>query len=164
MAETKQDKLLRYLNDAYAVEVGGTASMKDIIAKAGDEKVKSAIQEHMGQTQMQAQRLTDRILALGGDKSEPKALLNEVIAKLSDITNILHDKEDQQTQDVIKAFSLENFEVGMYASLIAYAQAIGDTETATLAQGIQAEEKAAADKLLALIPALAVQAVGKAKD
>lgn len=164
MAETKQQKLLRYLNDAYAVEIGGTASMKDIIAKAGNEAVKSAVQEHLGQTEMQAQRLTDRILALGGDKSEAKAILNEVIAKASDVTNILHDKEDQQTQDVIKAFSLENFEIGMYESLRAYAQAIGDTETAALAQSIQAEEKAAADKLFALIPTLAVQPVANATD
>ncbi len=164
MAETKQQKLLRYLNDAYAVEIGATASMKDIIAKAGDSNVKSVVQEHLGQTEIQAQRLTDRILALGGDKSEAKAILNEGIAKLSDITNILHDKEDQQTQDVIKAFSLENFEIAMYESLNAYAQAIGDTETASLAQSIQAEEKAAADKLFALIPNLAVQTVANAKD
>lgn len=164
MAETKQEKLRRYINDAYAAEIGGIASMKDLVAKAQDERVKSAISEHIDQTQIQAERLTQRLLALGGDKSEAKAILNEVIAKVSDITNILHDKEDQQTQDVIKAFSLENFEIGMYASLIAYAQAIGDTETAQLAQEIQSQEKQAADKLIALIPELAVQAVAKAKD
>ena len=51
-----------------------------------------------------------------------------------------------------------------YTSLYASATAIGDTETATLAETIVGEEKIAADKFLRLIPQLAVASVGNTTD
>ena len=63
-------------------------------------------------TQSQADRIAARILALGGDKSEPKGLLNEILAKGSGLLNAFHNKEDKQTQDTIKAYSFEHFEIG----------------------------------------------------
>ena len=83
---------------------------------------------------------------------------------MSTTTNIFHSKEDKQAQNTIKAFAFEHFEIGAYTSLHAYAAAIGDTETATLAETIIGEEKIAADKFLRLIPQLAVASVGNAAD
>lgn len=161
MAEDAKERVLRYLNDAHAAEEGGLSSMKDIAAEATDPDVKSAVMEHMTVTQSQADRLKARILALGGDKAEGKSLVDSIIGKGSSLLNIFHDKEDKQTQDVIKAYSLEHFEVGMYTSLQAYADAVGDTETAQLAAGIMQEEQMAGERLLRLIPQVAVSAVAK---
>ena len=161
MAEDAKERVLRYLNDAHAAEEGGLASLKDIAAETTNVDVKSAVEEHITVTQSQADRLKARILALGGDKAEGKGLLNTLIGKGSDLLNVFHDKEDKQTQDVIKAYSLEHFEVGMYTSLQAYADAVGDTETAQLAAGILQEEQMAGERLLRLIPQVAVSAVAK---
>ncbi len=155
MAEDVKEQLLRYLNDAYAVEVGAVSSLKDLAASASDPDVKQAVTEHIAVTQSQADRVSARILALGGDKSEPKGLLNTIIGKGSDLLNVFHSHEDKQTQDVIKAYSLEHFEVGMYTSLKAYADAIGDYETAQLAGTIIGEEQLAGERLGRLIPQVA---------
>jgi ferritin-like metal-binding protein YciE len=155
MAEDTKHALLRYLNDAYAAEVGGMASLKDLAALATDPDLKQVVTDHLTQTQSQADRLQARILALGGDKSEPKGILDQVVAKASSLVNAFHSAEDKQTQDTIKAYSLEHFEVGTYTSLKAYADSVGDTETAQLAETIMGEEQMAGERLLRLIPKLA---------
>ncbi len=162
MAENTKDQLLRYLNDSYAAEVGGLVSLKDLAALATDPGLKQAVEEHITVTQSQADRISARILALGGDKSEPKGILNEVLAKAGSILNIGHSHEDKQTQNTIKSYSFGHSEVGAYTSLHAFADAIGDTETAQLAQTIIGEEQMAAERLLRLIPQLALAALKNA--
>ncbi len=164
MAEDTKAQLLRYLNDSYAAEVGGIASLRDLAAETTDAELKQVAEDHIVVTQSQADRITARILALGGDKSEPKGILNSFLAKASSAVNIFHSKEDKQTQDTIKAYAFEHFEIGAYTSLHAYAHAIGDTETAQLAETIIGEEKLAADKFQHLIPQLAVTSVGNATN
>ena len=119
------------------------------------------MQDHLTQTQSQADRVEARLTALGGKPNDGKGVLNTILGKGSDLLNVFHDKEDKQTQDVIKAYALENFEVGMYTSFHAYADAVGDAETAALVKTIIGEEQQAAEKMLALIPQVAVQAVGR---
>ena len=164
MAEDVKGQLLRYLNDSYAAEVGGIASLKDLAAETTDADVRQAVEQHITVTQSQADRLTARILALGGDKSEPKGILNQVMAKTSGLLNIFHSQEDKQTQDLIKAYAFEHFEIGAYTSLKAYANAIGDHETAQLADTIIGEEQLAAERFQRLIPQLAVSSVKNATD
>jgi ferritin-like metal-binding protein YciE len=164
MAENIKEQLLRYLNDAYAAEIGGMASLKDLAAETTDSDVRQAVEHHITVTQSQADRLTARILALGGDKSEPKGILNQVLAKTSGMLNVFHSKEDKQTQDTIKAYAFEHFEIGSYTALKAYANAIGDHETAQLAETIIGEEQLAAERLQRLIPQIAVGSVNNASD
>jgi ferritin-like metal-binding protein YciE len=164
MAENSQERLLRYLTDAHAAEEGGLASLKDIAQETTDADVRSAVQDHLTVTQSQADRLAARIAALGGKTHDGKSLINTIIGKGSDLLNVFHDKEDKQTQDVIKAYALENFEVGMYTSLKAYANAIGDAETAQLAATILGEEQLAGEQLLRLIPQVAVGALRNTTD
>jgi ferritin-like metal-binding protein YciE len=161
MAETTKERIVRYLTDAHASEVGSLQSLKDIAAEADDAQVKAVVQEHITQTQSQSNRLEARLTALGGSPSSAKGAVNSLIGKGSDLLNAFHDKQDKQTQDVIKAHSLEAFEVGMYTAMHAYASAVGDHETAQLAESIMREEQIAGERLLRLIPQLAVQAVAQ---
>ena len=161
MAETAKDKIIRYLTDAHAAEIGGLGSLKDIAAEANDPAVLAVVQEHATQTQSQADRIEARLNVLGAKPNAAKTTLNTLIGKGSDLLNAFHDQEDKLTQDVIKAYALENFEVGAYTSLHAYATAVGDHETAQLAQTIMGEEQLAGERLLRLVPQLAVRAVAK---
>lgn len=155
---------MRYLSVALAAEEGGLASLRDIAAEAQDPDVRAAATDHETVTQSQIDRLEARLQALGGSRSGAKSLLNTLIGKGSDLLNIFHDQEDKQTQDVIKAYALENFEIGMYLSLKTFAEAIGDTDTTRLAQDFIAEERLAGERLLHLIPQLAVAAAGRTSD
>jgi len=159
MAEDVKEQVLRYLNDAYAVEVGGLSSLKDLAESSTDSDLRQAVTDHIAVTQSQADRLRARILALGGDKSEAKGFLNTIIGKGSDLLNRFHSHEDKMTQDVIKAYALEHFEVGMYISLKAYADAVGDLETAQLADTLIGEEQLAGERLGRLIPQVATAAL-----
>jgi len=161
LAETAKERVLRYLTDAHAAEEGGLASLKDLAAEATHPDVRSVVTEHISVTQSQLDRLEARITALGGKPSGGKSALNTLAAKGSGLLNAFHDQEDKLTQDVIKAFSLEYFEVGVYTSLKAYSSAVGDTQTAQLAETIISEERQAGEKMERLIPLVAVSAVAK---
>lgn len=164
MAETAQERVLRYLTDAHAAEVGGLGSLEDLAAEATHPEVKSVVTEHITVTKAQIDRLQARITALGGKDAGGKNILNTVIAKGSAMLNAFHDAEDKLTQDVIKAYAFEYFEVGAYTSLKAYASSVGDHETAQLADTIINEEQQAGERLGRLIPVVAVTAVNKTAD
>jgi len=159
MAEEVKDRIIRYLQDAHAAEDGALSSLKDIAAEATNTDFKAAVEEHITVTQSQADRLATRIAALGGEKAHGKSLLNSIIAKGSGLLNVFHDQEDKQTQDAIKLYALENFEVATYTSLKAFSDSVGDFETAQLADTILAEEQLAAERILRVLPTLAKSAV-----
>lgn len=159
MAEDATHRLLRYLNDSYASEMGGLTALKDLAVEATDIELKNAVTQHIEVTETQVERLKERILALGGDKSGPKAIVNTAIAKGSGLLNAFHDKADKQTQDLIKAYAYEHFEIAAYTSLYTYANAVGDSITAQLAQSLITEEREAAVQLERLIPQVAALAL-----
>ena len=164
MPETQKHRLLRYLTDTHATEVGGVLALKDLAAESSDPDLRRIVEEHIVQTQSQADRLKARIVTLGGDVSEAKSLAQSTMAKSSRLMNLFHDHEDKQTQDLIKAYALEHFEVGVYHSLSAYAGAIGDLETARLADTIREEERRAAERMEPFIPRVAVAAVARTQE
>ena len=164
MAETKVEQSLRYLQNSHASELGGVESMKDLAGETTDPEVKQVMEQYMALAQSHADRVGARISALGGDVSQPKSAVNSILAKTSHLANILHNKEDKQTQDTIKMASYAYFEVGAYTSLEAYSKAIGDTETAQLAQSLISDEKQMGERLLGLIPQLAAAAVSNASN
>lgn len=151
MAETPQDRLIRYIQDAHASEVGIVAILKDFIDEIDNLQVKAVFQEHLAVTESQAQRLEQRLVALGSGASDGKGFLNVLMGKAGDVMHAMHDAKDKTTQDLIKAYATEHLEIGMYESLYSYASAVGDTQTAALAKQIQAEEQEAADKVFPLI-------------
>ena len=161
MAENAKERVIRYLTDAHAAEVGAIPALKALADETTDTDVRAAATDHLAQSQSQADRLAVRITALGGSANAGKGVLNTLVAGASHLVNAFHDKEDKQTQDVIKSYSLEAFEVGMYTSLKAYANAVGDYETAQLAETIINEEQLAGERFLRLIPQVAVSAVAK---
>lgn len=155
MPETARKRLLRYLNDALAWEAGSLLTLKDVGVENTDPAVLAAVRDHASVTLTQRKRLEARIKALGGKVERRKQIVNSLAAKSSYFVNIFHDKNDKRTQDLMKAYAAEQFEVAMYTSLVAYARAIGDTTTAELGSALRAEEEAAAQRLRTLVPRLA---------
>lgn len=151
MAETPQDRLIRYIQDAHASEIGIVTVLKDFINEVDNVQVKAVFQEHLAVTESQAQRLEQRLIALGSGASDGKGFLNTLMGKAGDVMHAMHDTKAETTQDLIKAYATEHLEIGMYKSLYSYASAVGDTQTAQLAKQIQAEEQEAADKVFPLI-------------
>jgi len=156
MQEDTQKRMVRYLNDALAMETGALVSLQDIASRVSDFEVKQTMNDLSMISQTQIERLTQRIRSYGGSVSAQKGALNSALAKGHRITNAFHDQADKETQDVIKVYAASYLEVGTYTSMAAYARAIGDMETAQLAETLIEEERRAGERLQPLISRLAV--------
>lgn len=155
----KKDRMIHYLQDANAAEVGILEMLEDAVGLL-DEPAKALVREHLEKTKSQARRLEQRLEALGGDRSGSKGFMNTIMAKIGSKMDVGHDEIDRQTMCLIKLYATEHLERGMYESMAAFAESIGDAETAKLAREIQKEEEAAADKLYPLIKEYASEAIG----
>jgi ferritin-like metal-binding protein YciE len=149
--ESPQDRLIRYLDDAWAVEKALVTVLGDMAEEVNDPQVRALFQEHRRVTHEQEERLEARIRALGKEPSGGKGFFNQMVAKIGDVLHAAHDDDDKTTQDLMKAYATENFECAMYQSLASYATAIGDGETAQLARQHMQQEKEAADRVWPLI-------------
>lgn len=149
--ETTQERLLRYLNDAWAVEKALVGTLQDMADEINDPQVEALFLEHRTQTREQEERLAARIRTLGGEPSGGKGLLNQLMAKIGDMLHAAHDEYDKTVLNLIKAYATENFESAVYESMLAYASAISDVETAQLARQHLEQEQAAAKKVWPLI-------------
>ena len=86
-ANEVHDRIVRYLDDAIAVEQGNITGLKDMAAEASDPIDKALFEEHLAQTETQSGRLDLRLQALGGHHNAVKDVVNKLgIAA----TNLLH--------------------------------------------------------------------------
>jgi ferritin-like metal-binding protein YciE len=155
--ETTRERLIRYLNDAWATEKALVSELRDMADKSDDPEIAALFEEHRTVTHQQEEMLEARIRALGEEPSGGRGILSQMTAKLGEALHKAHDPFDQTQQNLMKAFATENFECAMYESLAAFANEIGDTETANLARQIMQQEKQAADQVWNFIGASAVR-------
>lgn len=149
--ENTRDRLVRYLDDAWSVEKSLVADLKRMADEVSDETVRAAFLEHRDLTHQQEEALEARIRALGDEPSGGAGWFGQLMSKVGDVLHRPHDDYDQTTQDVMKAYAIENFEMAMYQSLLAYANAIGDADTAALAQHHLEQERTTAERIWGMI-------------
>jgi ferritin-like metal-binding protein YciE len=156
--EDRQDRLVRYLNDAWSVEKELVETLGRMAREVIDPELRALFEEHREQTRRQQEALEARLQALGHKPAGGKGFFNRMVAG---IWGALHssppDDFDQTTQDLMKGYATENFEMAMYEALESYARRLGDTETAELARRHGEEERAAAEKLWPLIAPVAAR-------
>ena len=158
MAETSVDVIKRYLEDAIAAEKSFETQLQGFANEGDNVAAKTAFHQHALETRQQYERLTARLEALGGSPSGAKSLLAHIFGLSPKTAQIGHEKEERTTQNLMMAYAVENSEIAMYESLATVAEAAGDSQTASLARSIQAEEKATAEKVWKLLPTAALEA------
>lgn len=158
MAETSDDVIKRYLEDAIAAENSFETQLNGFAKEGDDEAAKSAFHQHALETRNQIERLTARLEALGGSTSTAKSLLAHIFNLSPKAAQLGHEEQERTTQNLMMAFAVENSECAMYEALAATAEASGDSETAELAKSIQAQEKATAEKVWKLLGPAALSA------
>lgn len=152
-----QERLIRYLDDAWAVEKALVDNLKDMANQVNDPQIKSMFEQHRQVTHQQEEALEARIRALGEEPSGSKGFFSQLMGKVGDFMHKAEDEYDQTTQDLMKAYAIENFECAMYQSMESYATAIGDTETAQLARMHHEQEKQAAQMAWSMIQPAAIR-------
>ena len=171
---TRDAKLIQYLNEAYGKEKELELALEAHIALTTRAPYKKRLREHLKETKAHGRDVGKRIRQLGG-KAEPGPLpegapealagaagkAQEIASKgLAAAKGPLHAlRGTGENEKMLKNAKTEYFnefeEIASYTAIEALAEAVGDDETAKLARRIRRDEERMAKFLQRQIPTLA---------
>jgi len=173
MAEvnTRDAKLIQYLNEAYGKEKQLETALQAHIAMTTRAPYKKRLQEHLRETKGHARELQRRIKALGGkaetvdipgpDVAEKAAAaVQEVAHRAAALAQgPLHavrgtSEQEKMLKNARDEYQDEHHEIAQYTAIETLATSVGDRETAQLAKRTRREEEKMANFLQRLIPTL----------
>ncbi len=172
---TRDSKLIQYLNEAYGKEKELEVALQAHIGMAAARKpYQKRLREHLKETKAHGRELSKRIKQLGGKAeagplpdsapeglAEAAAKVQEVASKgLAAVKGPLHAiRGTGETEKMLKNAKTEYFnefeEIATYTAIQTLAEAVGDKDTAKLAKAIRREEERMAKFLEGQITALA---------
>lgn len=168
-SEGTSEKLLKVfedgLKDIYWAEKALTKALPKMAKKASAEELKTALQDHLVETEGQVQRL-EQVFELLGKKAQAKKC--EAMAGLIKEGEELMEENDKgvmRDAAIISAGQkVEHYEIASYGTLRAFAEILGLTEAAELLQETLDEEKAADEKLTKVTAAAVTVDGGEEED
>jgi len=158
-----EQKIVQYLNEAHAHEIGLTRVLQAQIAMTPRGDYRSAAEQHLEETRQQAERIEQRLGELGeGDNplQVGLGLLETVVAQGLAFAKTPIDLvrgtggEEKVLKNAKDAASTEMHEIVTYDALERLARVTGDTKTAELAARNRAEEERFLARIRELLPAL----------
>ena len=175
MAElnARDTKLVQFLNEAHAKEAELEADLATHINLTQKAPYKKRLQQHLRETKDHKRRVASRIKALRGTPSSGvrapgvptgvgelagkglAAVKGQVGVARAAVTN----QAETHLRNARDELREEYVEIGIYASIEAFATEVGDRETAQLAKSIRRDEQKTADYIERLIPTLVKEVV-----
>jgi ferritin-like metal-binding protein YciE len=159
--EAPADRLVRYLNEAYAAEAGLAESMEKMAGDSIDPEVRSLFEAQRGLARQQEAELAARLKELKHtpSRSAGKGFFGQLFDRIGGMfTTPTGDDLDKTVRHLIEGYAQAHAALALYQALEAYAVAVGDSETAALAARHREQERAAAEQLWPLIAPSAVRA------
>jgi ferritin-like metal-binding protein YciE len=153
MAEKTGDELLiRWLNDAYAME----RSLEEVLKRhatdaAGAPDVQDRIMDHLTETRNHARTVSDCIESLGGSVSKAKSALSSVTGMAQGMLN--RPASDTMVKNALADYAAEQFEIASYQALIHAATELGHSDIVGRLEPVLAQEQAMAQFLMEALPA-----------
>ena len=157
-------KLIQYLAEAHASEVGMTRALGAQILLAPRGSYRRTLESHQKETRDHARRVQERLRALGGGGDPIGAVVHLAETALSQVLAVGKvplelvrgsGGEEKVLKDAKDACASEALEIATYTAIEHTARTLGDEATARLAASIRAEEERALSRLLKEIPRLA---------
>lgn len=149
--ETLEDKLIGYIQDAYAMENEiAQVLQRQIDASGAHPEVQAKLTQHLAETELQRKRMEQRLAAYGTTPSMVKGAASAIMGHLAGLTGAL--RGDMLTRNMRDDYVTEHLEVAAYTLLVSTARACGDAETARLAELSLREEVAMADWIFRHLP------------
>ncbi len=162
MSQSKQ-KVVQYLNEAHATEVGLTRVLQSQIAMTPSGSYRSGLEKHLTQTRDHAERVQKRLTDLGVGNNPLQvgvgaagAVIGQVLAFAKTPLDLVRGSggEEKVLKNAKDACATEALEVATYTALERLARSVGDATTADLAASIRADEQKMLDRVLGEIPKL----------
>ena len=141
--------LVDELRDIYDAEKRLTKAIPKLARKAANDQLRSALEEHLEETEQQVQRLEQAFEHLGERaKAKPCAGMKGIIEEGDD--HVAEDYDDDDLRDAViigSAQRVEHYEIAAYGTAIAHARLLEQDEVVELLEESLGEEKAADEKL-----------------
>lgn len=150
-AGTLHDAFIDELRDAYDAEKQLTKALPKLAAAATSPELRKAFESHLEETQGHIERL-EQVLESLDEKVRGKHC-DGIAGIIEEGKSVMDEQFDENTMDaclIAAGQRAEHYEMAAYGTLVAWAQAMGHTEAATLLQQTLDEEKAADSKLSSL--------------
>src|SRR5512132_2205228 len=150
MAETGtlHDAFIDELRDTYDAEKQLTKALPKLAKAATNAKLRAAFETHLQETQGQIARLEQVFESL--DEKPRGKHCDGIAGIIEEGKAIMEEDFDDTTMDaclIAAGQRGEHYEMAAYGTLIAWAEAMGHTEAASLLHETLEEEKAADEKL-----------------
>jgi ferritin-like metal-binding protein YciE len=161
--ETAQQKIVQYLNEAYATEQGLVRVLQSQIALAPRGRFREALESHLSETREHASRVQHRLSELGHDDSPVpfglgivQSLIGQALALGKTPLDLLRGTggEEKVLKNAKDACATEALEIATYTAIEHLATSVGDETTAALARSIREDERKMLDRVLDEIPKL----------
>lgn len=140
---TARKHVLDWLRDAHAMEEQAETMLKAMETRLEHyPELRARITQHIQETRHQAERLRHCIQDLGADTSLLKDMTGKFMATMQGFSGAM--ASDEVVKGAMFSYAFEHMEIAAYRNLIAAARVVGDTRTASVCEGILAEEIAMA--------------------
>ncbi len=165
MAQTEQNKLRQYLNEAHATEVALVRVLQSQIAMTPRGSYRSALESHLAETRDHADRVGRRLQSLGQSKHPVTAVIGVVetaVGQALALAKTPYDLvrgsggEEKVLKNAKDTCATEALEIATYTAIERLAKAVGDDTTAKLAASIRKDEEQMLARVLREIPQLTV--------
>lgn len=146
MTDEARDVLVTGLRNAHAVE-SQAMELLERQASALDDypNVQTRVQQHLGETERQMERLEQALEMLDEDTSAIKDTALSALGNFMALANTMAD--DAILKNTFASYSFEHYEIAAYVSLLELAELAGEREIAPLLQESLTEERNMADWL-----------------
>jgi ferritin-like metal-binding protein YciE len=146
--KSMDDLFLHVVQDIYYAENQIVKSLPDMIEKATNRELSSALKSHLGETEKQVKRLEQVFGLLGKDPEGTGCpAIDGIIEEADEIAGEVDDKKVLDAAIIAAAQAVEHYEITRYGTLVAWAEELGRNDIAKLLQTTLNEEKAADKKL-----------------
>jgi len=163
-----EQKIVQYLNEAHASEVGLVRELQSQLAMTPRGSYRNALEAHLKETRDHAGRIEDRLSALdkGGDLLQlavgfAESSVSQLLALGKTPLGLLRGSsgEEKILKNAKDACATEALEIATYTAIEHLARSVGDDATAKLALSIRADEQKMLDRLMREIPKLTAAVV-----
>ncbi|MCV0397233.1 MAG: ferritin-like domain-containing protein [Rhizobiaceae bacterium] len=136
----------QWLRDAHAMEEQAEQMLKAQAQRIENyPDLKARIEQHIGETQSQRERLEACLKTRGTTTSSVKDVTGKFTAMMQGIGGVFAG--DEVVKGSLASYAFEHMEIASYKILAAAARTAGDEQTATVCEDILREEEAMASWL-----------------
>src|SRR5438270_6729323 len=151
----RDTKLVQWLNEAHAKEAELEADLTAHIALTQKKSYKQRLRRHLTETKDHKRRVASRIKQLGGSASTGPSLpgvptsvgeaagkaVAAVKGQVGTARAAVTNQAETHLRNAQEELREEHVEIAIYSRILAFAEAVGDRETAQLAKAIRRDEE-----------------------